>query len=67
MQTLTLAPYAVRHWDRVKFNWQQHKREAFSVGILDSLSYILFLIALSSGEIAHLSPLRQTSILIAFF
>ncbi len=67
VQTVILAPYAFRHWDRVKFNWQAHKREAFSIGVLDSLSYILFLIALSSGEITHLSPLRQTSILIGAF
>jgi drug/metabolite transporter (DMT)-like permease len=66
-QTLMLAPHAVRHWDRVKFNWNKHKREAFSIGILDSLSYILFLVALSTGEVAHLSPLRQTSILIGAF
>jgi drug/metabolite transporter (DMT)-like permease len=67
VQTIALAPHAIRHWDRVKFNWQAHKREAFSIAILDSLSYILFLIALSSGEVAHLSPLRQTSILIGAF
>jgi drug/metabolite transporter (DMT)-like permease len=67
VQTAMLAPYAARHWDRVKFNWQEHKREAFSVGILDSLSYILFLIALSSGQVAQISPLRQTSILIGAF
>jgi drug/metabolite transporter (DMT)-like permease len=67
VQTVILAPHAIRHWDRVKFNWQAHKREAFSVAILDSLSYILFLIALSSGEVAHISPLRQTSILIGAF
>jgi len=67
VQSLMLAPHALRHWDRVKINWQQYKREAFSIGILDSLSYILFLIALSSGQVAQLSPLRQTSILIGAF
>ena len=67
VQAVILAPHALRHWDRVKFNWQAHKREAFSIGVLDSLSYILFLIALSNGAITHLSPLRQTSILIGAF
>jgi drug/metabolite transporter (DMT)-like permease len=67
IQTIALAPYALRHWDRVKFNWHQKKREAISVGILDSLSYILFLIALANGQVAQISPLRQTSILIGAF
>lgn len=66
-QTVIIAPYAVRHWDRVKFNWRQHKREAFSIGVLDSLSYILFLIALSTGQVAQIAPLRQTSILVGAF
>ena len=66
-QAVILAPYALRHWDRVKFYWQQNKREAFGIGILDSLSYILFLVALSTGAVAQLSPLRQTSILIGAF
>ncbi len=67
VRAVALAPHAVRHWDRVKFNWHQHKREAFAVGIIDSLSYILFLIALSTSDVTHLSPLRQTSILIGAF
>ena len=67
VQTVMLTPHVLRHWDRVKFNWQQYKKEAFTIGILDSLSYILFLIALSSGQVAQLSPLRQISILIGAF
>lgn len=67
VRAVVLLPHAARHWDRVKFNWQAHKREAFAVGIIDSLAYILFLIALSTGDVTHLSPLRQTSILIGAF
>lgn len=67
VQALILTPHALRHWDRVKFNWGKYKREAFSIGTLDSLSYILFLIALSNGQITRLSPIRQTSILIGAF
>lgn len=67
VRAVFLAPHALRHWDSVKRNWQQHKREAFAVGIIDSLSYILFLIALSTSDVTHLSPLRQTSILIGAF
>jgi len=67
VRAVILIPHAVRRWDRVKYNWQVHKREAFAVGIIDSLAYILFLIALSTGDVTHLSPLRQTSILIGAF
>ena len=67
VQAVTLTPYAIRRWRRVQVNWQQYKREVFSVAILDSLSYILFLIALSQGEVTHISPLRQMSILIGVF
>ena len=67
VQTIALTPHALRHWDRVKFNWKAKKKEAFGIGILNSFSYILFLIALSTGAVAQLSPLRQTSILIGAF
>jgi len=67
VRAVVLAPHALRHWNRVEFNWQKYKREAFSVAVLDSLSYILFLIALSTGSVTQLSPLRQTSILIGAF
>lgn len=34
------------------------------IGVLDSLSYILFLIALSFSQVTYLAPARQVSILI---
>lgn len=67
VRAVVLAPNALRRWDRVKLNWQRFKREAFAIGVIDSLSYILFLIALSNGAVTHLSPLRQTSILMGAF
>ncbi len=67
VRAVVLAPNAIRQWDRLRFNWQKHKKEAFGVAIIDSLSYILFLIALSTGDVTHLSPLRQTSILMGAF
>lgn len=67
VRAVALAPYAFRHRERAKAIWRQYKREAFSVAVLDSLSYILFLIALSTGTVTQLSPLRQISILIGAF
>lgn len=67
VRTIALAPHALRHWRQVGQDWQQFKREALGIAVLDSLSYILFLIALSFSQVSHLAPLRQTSILIGAF
>lgn len=66
-RAVTLAPYALRHWGNVQTAWRNHRREAIGISILDSLSYILFLIALQFSDVSSLSPLRQTSILIGAF
>jgi drug/metabolite transporter (DMT)-like permease len=66
-QAILLAPTAYRNRDRVANARKNHRREVFGIGILDSLSYILFLIALSVGTVSNLAPVRQTSILIGAF
>jgi drug/metabolite transporter (DMT)-like permease len=66
-QAFLLAPNAYRYRDQVRLAWTNHRREVFGIGILDSLSYILFLIALSVGTVSNLAPVRQTSILIGAF
>ena len=66
-QAFLLAPNAYRYRDQVRHAWAIHRREIFGIGILDSLSYILFLIALSVGTVSNLAPVRQTSILIGAF
>jgi drug/metabolite transporter (DMT)-like permease len=67
VQAVVLAPNAARYRETVRAAWNDHRRAVIGVGILDSLSYILFLIALSFGTVSLLSPLRQTSILIGAF
>jgi len=66
-QAVLLAPNAYRYRQDVRYAWNNHKREIFGIGILDSLSYILFLIALAAGTVSNLAPVRQTSILIGAF
>jgi drug/metabolite transporter (DMT)-like permease len=66
-QAFLLAPNAYRYRDQVRHAWINHRREVFGIGILDSLSYILFLIALAVGTVSNLAPVRQTSILIGAF
>ncbi|MEZ4672089.1 MAG: DMT family transporter [Anaerolineae bacterium] len=67
VRVVVLAPYAAQHWQQVRQDWQRFRKEALGIAVLDSLSYILFLIALSFSEVSHLAPLRQTSILIGAF
>jgi uncharacterized membrane protein len=58
-----LLPHALRHWDEARRTWQRHRLAVISVGVLDSLSYILFLLALQANAVTLLAPLRQISIL----
>lgn len=66
-QGILLLPVARREWDVVRRAWNEHRREVIGIGVLDSLSYILFLIALTFSDVSLLAPLRQTSILIGAF
>lgn len=66
-QAVLLAPAAARGWGTVTAAWRDHRRAVISVAVLDSLSYILFLLALSFSTVTLLAPLRQTSILIGAF
>lgn len=62
-QGVILAPAAARSRETVRAAWQNHRRAVIGIAILDSLGYILFLIALSVSDVSVLAPLRQTSIL----
>jgi drug/metabolite transporter (DMT)-like permease len=62
-RALMLMPFAYRHRDQVYAAWHKHRREAFGIGILDALSYILFLIALAFSPVSYMGPARQVSIL----
>lgn len=62
-RAITLLPFAYQHRDEVRAAWQKHRREAFGIGILDALSYILFLIALVFSPVSTMGPARQVSIL----
>ncbi len=63
-QMFLLAPAAAKSWGTVKASWREHRAAVISISLLDSLSYILFLIALTYSAVSLLAPLRQTSILI---
>lgn len=63
-RTVFLSPYARRNWDAVRREWQLHRKEAFGVGILSPLAYILVLTALRVGPVSYIAALREISILI---
>jgi drug/metabolite transporter (DMT)-like permease len=66
-RVLLLTPHALRHGDEIRDLWQRYKREAIGIGILDTFSYVLFLIALQTTNVSTIAPLRQTSILFGTF
>lgn len=66
-QAVILVPAALRERAKTRAAWRTHWRSVVGIAILDSLSYILFLIALSFSAVSLLAPLRQISILIGAF
>lgn len=63
VRALALFPYARTHWASVGTLWKQQRWNIVGVALFDSLSYTLFLLALSFGQVSYLSPARQVSIL----
>ena len=66
-RTILLAPYAVRKWEAVKYQWRVNKRYALGVAVLNPLSYILVLTAMVFTPVSYVAPAREISILIGTF
>ncbi|WP_257351508.1 EamA family transporter [Pseudalkalibacillus decolorationis] len=62
-QLIVLTPLARNHWKEVRYEWQNHRKEALGVGILNPLAYILVLIAMVFTPVSHVAPVREISIL----
>lgn len=61
---ILMAPYALRHWDEVRKEWNTHRREVLGVAVLCPLSYILVLTAMVFTPVSYVAPAREISILI---
>ena len=61
---ILIAPYALRHWDEVRKEWNNHRREVLGVAALNPLSYIFVLTALVFTPVSYVAPAREISILI---
>jgi drug/metabolite transporter (DMT)-like permease len=59
-----LTPYALKNWDKVKQQWQNHKMKSLGVGVLCPLAYILVLSAMTFSPVSYIAPAREISILI---
>jgi uncharacterized membrane protein len=62
--TLLLAPWVLRQ-GAIRRTWDTSKRQAFGVGLLSPLAYILVLFALAKAPVSYVAPAREVSILIA--
>lgn len=63
IRVLFLLPYASTHWSEVRLHWQLHRKEAFGVAILNPLSYIMVLTALTFTPVSYVAPAREVSVL----
>jgi drug/metabolite transporter (DMT)-like permease len=62
-RAVLLTPLALRHRDKVRLEWQNHRREAIGVALLVPLAYILVLTALAFTPVTYVAPAREISIL----
>ena len=63
-RSILLAPIAMRRRGELRAAWQEHRREALGVALLNPLAYILVLTALQVTPVSHIAPAREISILI---
>ena len=61
---LLMTPYALSNWEKVQFEWNNHRRDAIGIALLIPLSYILVLSALVFTPVSYVAPAREISILI---
>ena len=59
-----LAPLAARRGPELGALWRNHRMRLLGIATLSPLSYILMLIAMRTGDLSHVAPAREVSILI---
>jgi drug/metabolite transporter (DMT)-like permease len=64
VQSLLMAPYALRDREEVSWLWREHKREVLLVGLLSPLAYLLVLYALQIAPVSLVAPARELSIVL---
>jgi drug/metabolite transporter (DMT)-like permease len=59
-----LFPYAVTRKKLVQQHWRNHKIAVLTIAVLNSLAFILFLVALTFTPLVYAAPAREVSVLI---
>jgi uncharacterized membrane protein len=63
-RVLIFTPFALRDRAGVRALWRDHPARIVGISLLSPLSYILVLVAMSSGRVSHIAPTRELSVLI---
>ncbi len=64
---LLLSPLAIADRPGVLRMWREHRWRVLGIAVLSPLSYILILIAFQHGNVSHIAPARELSILIGAY
>ena len=64
-RTITIAPFALRERDEIKRLWNNFRWHVVGIAILNPLSYILILTAMTFSPVSYIAPAREVSTLIA--
>ncbi|MEO5988868.1 MAG: DMT family transporter [Candidatus Eisenbacteria bacterium] len=64
---LFVSPLVTREGHSISRLWREHRWRVIGIAALSPLSYILILIALRTGEVGHIAPARELSILIGAY
>ncbi|RSM77463.1 EamA family transporter [Amycolatopsis sp. WAC 01375] len=64
VQSLLMAPYALKDREEVAWLWREHKREILIVGLLSPVAYLLVLYALQIAPVSLIAPARELSIVL---
>lgn len=63
-RVLLFTPAALKQREGVRRLWRDHRARVVGIAALSPLSYILILLALRQGQVSHVAPARELSILI---
>jgi len=64
VRVVLLTPVALRHGPELAGVWRAQRGRVLGVALLSPLSYILILLALRVGDVGHVAPAREVSILV---
>jgi drug/metabolite transporter (DMT)-like permease len=67
VRVLSLTAFAARQGPEMAALWRTQRARVLGIALLSPLSYILILFALQQGDVGHIAPAREVSILIGAY